>query len=873
MNTTLAKTLNWEKEPDYLDLDIHDLVKSASEVIAPLGPINTFAARNPWMGLERQPFEQVARRLRDICEVDIYPNDSVLQSAWNRGEINQDFLEMRLQHWLDLQSLELPREVIERFCRAALLLNKPTSPKLLAAPELKSLSKKLSRFKSLFAKKHSIQTYSQRLEQLGSERVAKDLNLHIIKWCKLFLDESQAVWSMPNREEGFYHAWLRIVQYDPALNATFRKQLNDLPKEADHALKETLLALEIPYSEIQGYLEAHLLALPGWAGMMLWRSQQSKQENSLLIEYLAVRISMEWALIKPHLPLPEHRTEDKVLLAPLIAAWAHWGDLPIKAWSQLSSTEIKARLTLAYCFDKILRERLWLEAWEKTYEDQLMKMITTKRLTSADNVKPALAQFAFCIDVRSEPYRCKLEKAGRFETFGAAGFFGLPIETSELGSKHSHYSLPVMLKPKFKVKESLPEFELKQYQKRQQAANSLKCTFKTMKHNMFASLLLPEVSGPWLSLQTLARSFVPRSTGYAFRKIRETWLRKPSAELSLGHVHTPESELPVGFSEEEKVYYVRQSLKMMGLTDHFAPLVVICGHGSYSTNNPYASALDCGACGGTSSGFNARVLATLCNLPKVRQTLATEGISIPEDTVFAAAEHITTLDELRWLYVPDLSDAAQEAFNQIQAMLPKVSDEANAQRISQLPNLGSNCKNPKAEAQRFAEDWSEVRPEWGLARNAVFIIGERWLTQERNLDGRAFLHNYNWKKDKNGALLANIITGPATVCQWINLQYYASTVAPHYYGSGNKATQTVTAGIGVMQGNASDLLSGLPWQSVMQSDQEVYHAPLRLLVVIQAPSNYVERLLDHDPTFHHKVQNGWIRLASIDPKGNWESWS
>ena len=187
----------------------------------------------------------------------------------------------------------------------------------------------------------------------------------------------------------------------------------------------------------------------------------------------------------------------------------------------------------------------------------------------------------------------------------------MPIETCELGSEHSHNSLPVLFKPKYKVKEFLPEFELESYHQRQQAAHSLNYTFKTMKHNMLASLVLPEVSGPWLSLQTLVSSFVPRSAGYAFRKIRETLVRKPSTKLSLDHVHTSETELPVGFSEEEKVYYVRQALKMMGLTDHFAPLVVICGHGSHSTNNPYASALDCGACGGASSGFNAQGACSL----------------------------------------------------------------------------------------------------------------------------------------------------------------------------------------------------------------------------------------------------------------------
>ena len=610
MNTTLARSLELEKQSDFLDFSVDKMVKAASLVIVPLGPINTFAARNPWVGMEGQSFEQVARRFKETCDVDLYPNDSMLQSARKRGEINLDFLEKDLQHWLDLQSLGMSRDDAERFCRAALMLEEQ-SFKQLAVPELKSLAKKLNRFTYQITEKHSIQTYSQRLEELGGETVAQELNCEIIKWCKLFLDESQAVWSMPNREEGFYKAWRRLVHYDQALNHNVRKQLKNVPEDAEHALMEALLALEIPYSEIKEYLEAHLLALPGWAGMMLWRSQQSIRENSLLTEYLAVRISMEYALIKSHLPLPKQRMEDKVFLEPLIASWVNWGDLPIKAWSQFSPSEIKARLTLAYRFDSILRNRLWLEAWEKTYENQLRNMIISKQNTVAENVKPALAQFVFCIDVRSEPFRRQLEQAGPFETFGTAGFFGLPIETCELGSNHSHDSLPVMFKPKFKVKESLPKFELKEFQQRRQASNSLSYTFKTMKHNLFASMLLPEVSGPWLSLQTLARSFIPRSAGYTLRKMKEKWLRKPSTELSLDHEYTSDSELPIGFSEEEKVYYARQALQMMGLTENFAPLVVICGHGSHSTNNPYASSLDCGACGGASSGFNARVLGNL----------------------------------------------------------------------------------------------------------------------------------------------------------------------------------------------------------------------------------------------------------------------
>lgn len=865
MNSTLVKTLNWEKVPDYLDLPLHDLVKSAAKVIAPLGPIHTFAARNPWVGLEDQPFEHVARRLKGTIDVDIYPDQAMLHAAWDSGEIHEGFLKKGLHNWLNSQKLDLPFAVAEAYCLSALLQEETTFNQM-AESELKNAASKLSRFQSSITKKRFVQSYSKRLG------IHQELDRHMIKWCKLFLDESQAVLSMPHREEGFYQAWRGLAPYDPALDSSIRKQLKDLPTESEQALISALAVLEIPYSEIQGYLESHLLSLPGWAGMMLWRSQQSTQESELIFDYLAVRVYMEQLLIKPYLPMTEDKN-DKVQLEPLILKSLNWGNLSMNQWSQLSVQEQKARLTLAYRFDKILRNRLWLEAWENTYEEQLKRTINAKQHSAkAFSIEKKAAQFVFCIDVRSELFRRKLEEAGPFETFGTAGFFGLPIETMELGSQHSHNSLPVMFKPQFKIKESLPEFELKPYQQRQHAANSLGSTFTTMKHNLLASWVLPEISGPWLSIQTLVRSFVPRSAGAAFRKLRKTWLQKPSAELTLDHTHTSETEIPIGFTKKEKVQFALQALKMMGLTDQFSPLVVICGHGSHSTNNPYKSALDCGACGGASSGFNARVLAELCNLQEVRQSLAAEGIVIPKDTVFAAAEHITTLDELRWLYVPELTDAAEEAFNKISMVLPKVSEEANAERIKQLPNHDAQKKSPKEEAQRMAEDWSEVRPEWGLARNAAFIIGERRLTQQCNLEGRVFLQNYNWRKDKNGAWLKNIISGPVTVAEWINLQYYASTVAPHYYGSGNKATQTVTAGLGVMQGNASDLLPGLPWQSVMKSDQEAYHAPLRLLVVIQAPKEYVRRLLDNDLEFHQKVHNGWIRLASIGPDGNWESW-
>jgi uncharacterized protein YbcC (UPF0753/DUF2309 family) len=317
----------------------------------------------------------------------------------------------------------------------------------------------------------------------------------------------------------------------------------------------------------------------------------------------------------------------------------------------------------------------------------------------------------------------------------------------------------------------------------------------------------------------------------------------------------------------DRCSYAESALKMMGLTRNFAPWVVLCGHGSSTQNNAYATLLDCGACGGHHGAGNARTLAVILNDAEVRAYLSKAGIEITDVTRFIAAEHNTTTDEVTFYDHAETGTVHIDSLRRLKRDLEVARRTNSAWRLFQLGHKAKHGRAKSGTAVRSV-DWAQVRPEWGLARNASFIVAPRNLTRDVDLEGRTFLHSYDWQQDPDGASLTVILTAPMVVAQWINSQYLFSTIDNIAYGGGSKITKNITGKIGIMQGNASDLMHGLPLQSVFSSDTKTYHEPLRLMTVVYAPHHLIDRIVAQQEVLQKLFGNGWVTLACIDPEDN-----
>ncbi len=667
------------------------------------------------------------------------------------------------------------------------------------------------------------------LEIMGCESILEIKNQNhqldriMVKWLSTFLDEGLAEWEMPGKDRGFYMAWRQLVPFDAESG---KPSLASIPSLSEQALSQ--LTEGCTGEEIQSIFTHHLAALPGWAGYIKHRNLQPHAWQDAfpvhLQDYLAVRL---WTAKLLQVDILPKTTKDK------------------------DNSEVQQ---LKY---------IWLKAWEKSWQKRLMQKLekaSTWTAKEANRESIPDAQFVFCIDTRSEMIRRHVESTGNYETFGYAGFFGVAMDYENPKDGLSHKSCPPILDSSYAVSESAQKN--KNEQKRTLDAQIEKQRFwnyflKRMKNMLPSSFGFVEGSGFFYGLQMFLKTMVPGAM-YNMSKTNEASYESACEPHLENKGCNSSSELNI--SAEEKAMLVKSAFELMGWKQ-FAPLILFIGHGSHSANNPYGSSLDCGACAASPGRHNARLLAKLANEPEVRQILKDKFlIKIPERTYFVGGEHNTTTDQIV-LFDFTIPNSHKQQISILRKDLRKIQETATQERLG--INTGSIYR-----AQINASNWGETRPEWGLAKNASFIIAPRTTTQNLSLDGRSFLHSYDWKTDKEGKILETIMQGPMVVTQWINNHYYFSTVDNNTFGGGTKVTNNITGKFGVVQGNGGDLKIGLPWESLYTSKETPFHAPLRLSVVIQAPLDTVRAIINQNNNLKSLIDNEWIYIIVMDPVKN-----
>ena len=509
---------------------------------------------------------------------------------------------------------------------------------------------------------------------------------------------------------------------------------------------------------------------------------------------------------------------------------------------------------------------LWLKAWEKSWQLELVHTLgNTPKEIELKEKKTTVpdAQLVFCIDTRSELIRRHVESKGFYETFGYAGFFGIAMDYENAQNGITQKSCPPILNSSYTVKEvaqANKEVEKQKLDRKNEVSQFWNYFMKRMKNMLPSTFGFVEGSGFYYGLHLMARTISPASL-YRFSSKRKT----SHESVCDPQLQSAQNTNDLNVSIAKQAAIVKSGFDLMGW-QNFAPLVVFVGHGSHSANNPFGSSLDCGACAASPGRHNARMLATMANNTEVRKLLATQfDIKIPEATVFLGAEHNTTTDEIE-LFDKHIPSSHQKLLDNLKSNLEKAQITATQERLGALGNSVSM-------AQVNASNWGETRPEWGLAKNASFVIAPRKTTQHIDLDGRCFLHSYDWKGDTDGTALEAIMQGPMVVTQWINNHYYFSTVDNEKFGAGTKTTHNITGKFGVVQGNGGDLQTGLPWESLYNADNQPYHSPLRLTVVIQAPKERVNAILSKHEGLRSLGANEWIYLIIMDPeKGKSINW-
>lgn len=796
---------------------IIDAAASACARIAPLWPLKTFVAVNPFLGLSHLPLQQAAATMAKAAGARLTMDRSYYLEMIDTGRIS---------------AIDLER---------ALAQSKSSDLGFTNADDLVAAARRSPGFKP--AARQTATGLASIMAKTDYDGLLTGL---VSAFCAGHFDEGQASWPAQHGAADPYSAWRLHAAIDRSPEFAglkgFSAAISAFPAPVADAIAAAVETLGLRQKDIADYCHRLLMGVSGWAGYaryQVWQKELYGGSDGALTGLLAIRLVADAAV---------HRL---------------WQNNPAyaSAWRELSNGAPDQTVDEAALAIDCLLQSAFDHAWQRQLRAKFQPTTPV-----AVRQRPSV-QAAFCIDVRSEVFRRSLEAvAGDIETLGFAGFFGFPVEYITLGDNSGGARCPVLLTPKFIVCEEVPgdAAETGRRSERTTLARKAAAAWGSFREAAVSSFAFVETLGLAYGARLVRDGFAPALFSPGAAGIGQAASNGLAPVISQGETHGQNT----GFNLETQADMAEAVLRAMSLTGSLARIVLLSGHGATTANNPHANGLHCGACGGHSGEANARIAAAILNAPHIRPELAKRGLHIPADTVFVAALHDTTTDEVT-IYDRDKvppSHAADLAKLDIQL--------AAAGRLCRSERAGRlGCKssaNASDAVMARSLDWAEVRPEWGLAGCAAFVAAPRSRTAAVDLGGRSFLHDYDWRADEGFKILELIMTAPMVVASWISLQYYGSSVDNQAFGSGNKTLHNVTGRIGVLEGFGGDLRAGLPWQSVHDGDH-LAHEPLRLAVVIEAPVDAMTDVIARHTMVRDLLDNGWLSLSALGDDGTIQS--
>lgn len=829
-----AATNTISKEEARIAKQLNMALRRVEIAISPVWPLQDYVAINPYAGISKYSFLSGRRFLKIFSDIETLMPLEYYAQRFACGDFHEDHIQTAIQE-LSLHDLHKSCQMNVSGIVEILVETLDTTTSAIGPHNCRS---------GVDTSERCIRPLSEYLDQHAKSDWTSHITEELSKFCAAYFDDGQSSWGSPWKNFPMFQAWRCTATIDRNIEILglrkFRTFVSKLPHTADAAILYCLKILNVPEQLWETVLLCQAFAIQGWSAWAKYKDSifgPEDRAHSHLTALIAMRLAYEAALAEQ----AAFRIE----------------------WESVEAHEITSLNYVPGKTDgEIVVRAILLRASELAYQAKLLSVLNPIEAASSHRSTincRKLAQVAFCIDVRSERFRRQLEStAENIETIGFAGFFGLPMEFVSLAESAGSRQLPVLLQPQFQVSEKADSIgscvtdpsSSKIIEQRLTIRLFRKAwkRFQTSAINCFAFV---ETTGLLYGC-LLAK----RSLGWG------TTSGNPQTDGVLKYSHvclrpSLENLEEQGISLERQLDMAESILRGSGLTGNFARLVVLCGHGSQTENNPLQAGLDCGACGGHSGAVNARFAALMMNQERIRSGLRDRGIELPDDTRFVAALHNTTSDSVEF-FDQDLLPASHS--KDLQELIQLMLVATHQTQLERMPTVASERLE---DLLNRSQDWSEVRPEWGLAGNAAFVAAPREFTAEADLGGRAFLHNYDFRQDPESEVLEQIMTAPLIVAHYINMQYYASTVDNQHFGSGTKAIHNVVGRFGIFSGNGGDLQTGLPWQS-LHNGKDYQHHPLRLLAVIAAPRQAIEKVFKKHRTLEHLLTNGWLNLVAID---------